>query len=101
MPEIEEVGVATVLRPGSSLLLLCFAGRGAEWNGLWSHPAHGHQQASELDDGVFTIRKLRVESLTLKTMLGYACIGSTAKTIVSRYGLSDGKSLLSSLADYS
>lgn len=89
MPEIEEVGVLT-------LAVLCFAGRGSEWNGLWSHPAHGHQQASELGDGVFT--KLRV---TLKTMLGYACNDSTAKTIVSRYGLLDGNSLLSCLVDYS
>jgi hypothetical protein len=34
-------------------------------------------------------------------MLGYACIDSMAETIVGRYGLLDGKSLLSSLVDYS
>jgi hypothetical protein len=87
------VGVATVLKPGSSLF-----GRGSEWNGLWSHPAQGHQQASELDDGVFT--KLRVIS---KLCWGMPALTQKAKQLSVDMASLDGKSLLSSssLVEYS
>jgi hypothetical protein len=58
------------------------------------HPAQGHQQAASWTMEFFT--KLR---LTLNLMLGYACLDSMARMIVSRYEAFEIKSLLLSFIE--